>query len=142
MKTRADILGGILQCTQMGQLGIRSVLDQNIRPALKKALVSQLREYDGIEKETLKLMQQRKIQPKNLPPVLPAGYRAITQARLLMGDKNSKIAAMMVNGNSRGMVTTLKNIHNFSQSDRKVLQLSQKLYETQMENIEQMKSFL
>lgn len=142
MKTRAQVLDGILQTTQMGQLGIRSVLDQNIRPALKKALVSQLKEFDGIEKQALALMKDRNLRPKNLPPMLPASYRAITQARLLTGDKNTKIAAMMVTGNNKGMVKTLKNIHDFPQSDNRVLELSQKLYDTQVANMEQMKSFL
>ena len=49
MKTSQDILSSILKTTQMGQIGIRSVLDAPMSPGIQKALHSQLKEYDAIE---------------------------------------------------------------------------------------------
>ena len=43
MKNSREILTSVLKTTQMGQIGIRSVLDTSMRPGLRKALESQLR---------------------------------------------------------------------------------------------------
>lgn len=59
MKNSKDILSSVLKTTQMGQVGIRSVLDTSMRPGLRKALESQLREYDSIETEAHSIATQR-----------------------------------------------------------------------------------
>ena len=51
MKNSQQILSSVLKTAQMGQVGIRSVLDTRMRPGLRKALEQQLREYDQIETE-------------------------------------------------------------------------------------------
>ena len=48
MKTSQELLSSILKTTQMGQTGIRSVLDTTLEPELRRALTQQLKEYDGI----------------------------------------------------------------------------------------------
>lgn len=59
MKNSREILTSVLKTTQMGQIGIRSVLDTSMRPGLRKALESQLREYDSIETEAHSIATQR-----------------------------------------------------------------------------------
>ena len=59
MKTSQQILSSVLKTTQMGQIGIRSVLDTRMRPGLKDALTSQLKEYDALESEAHTLATQR-----------------------------------------------------------------------------------
>ena len=49
MKNSKEILSSVVKTAQMGQTGIRSVLDTSMRPSLRKALESQLREYESIE---------------------------------------------------------------------------------------------
>ena len=59
MKNSREILTSVLKTTQMGQIGIRSVLDTSMRPGLRKTLESQLREYDSIETEAHSIATQR-----------------------------------------------------------------------------------
>ena len=59
MKDSKELLTSILKSTQMGQVGIRSVLEYTMRPALRKALEDQLQEYDAIETEAFQLASQR-----------------------------------------------------------------------------------
>ena len=59
MKNSRDMLEGILKTVQMGQVGIRSVLDTSMRPGLRKALENQLRELDTIESEAHVIASQR-----------------------------------------------------------------------------------
>ena len=59
MKNSQDILSSILKSTQMGQIGIRVVLDRTMRRGLRKALESQLQDYEGIESEAHVIARQR-----------------------------------------------------------------------------------
>jgi hypothetical protein len=65
-----------------------------------------------------------------------------TRAKLRFGNANSKAAAMMIQGNTRGMIKSLKNMHQFSNKDESVSNLSQKLLDCETANIRQMQGFL
>ncbi|MBO4938255.1 MAG: hypothetical protein J6C98_04545 [Oscillospiraceae bacterium] len=142
MKTNKEILSSILKTTQMGQIGIRSVLDTSMRPGLRKALESQLQEYDMIESEAHAIASQRGWDVPELDPSVRFMSEMMTRAKLAYGNADSKIADMMIQGNTRGMVKGLKNIHQWAQQDGQVSTLSQKLLDCETANIRQMQSFL
>lgn len=142
MKNSTQMLSSLLKTTQMGQVGIRSVLDTNMRPALRKALESQLREYDAIESEAHAIASQRGWEMKELQPATRFLADMMTRSRLRFGNTDSKIAGMMIQGNTRGMITGLKNVHQFNQPDEQVNILAQKLLDCENANIRQMQSFL
>ncbi len=136
------MLSSLLKTTQMGQVGIRSVLDTTMRPGLRKALESQLREYDCIETEAHSIASQRGWELPELEPGVRFMADMMTRMRLAYGNTDSKIAGMMIQGNTRGMITGLKNAHQFSQQDEPVSTLSQRLLDCETANIRQMQSFL
>ena len=70
MKTSKELLDNLLKTTQMGQTGIRSVIDAPMRPALRQALESQLREYDAIEQEAQDIMRRRNWPASQADPVV------------------------------------------------------------------------
>jgi hypothetical protein len=49
---------------------------------------------------------------------------------------------MMIQGNTRGMIVVLKDLHQTREPDKQVEKLSQKLLETENSNITQMQGFL
>ena len=55
---------------------------------------------------------------------------------------NGKTAAMMIQGNTRGMIKGYKNLHQFNHSDERVSILSQKLLDCEHANIQQMQGYL
>ena len=142
MKTNKEILSSILKTTQMGQVGIRSILDTSMRPGLRKALESQLQEYASIENEAHAIASQRGWELPELDPGARFMSEMMTRAKLAHGNADSKIAGMMIQGNTRGMITGLKNIHQFNGQDGQVSTLSQKLLDCEPANIRQMQSFL
>lgn len=142
MKNSRDILNSIIQTTQMGQAGIKSVLDRPMNPALYQALVSQMQEYAQIQANAQRLLEDRKLPAaKKSAPNIP-GSKLYTRAKLATGNANSKIAGMMIQGNTRGMILGLRNMHQYSQSDPDVCTLSQRLLDTETANIRQMKPYL
>ena len=142
MKNNQEMLSSILKTTQMGQVGIRSILDTSMRPSLRKALESQLQEYDSIESQAHALANQRGWKL----PELNQGVRLMSdmasRMKLSYGHADSKIADMMIIGNTRGMVKGLKNLHRWKEHDSQIETLSQKLIETEVANIRQMQPFL
>ena len=142
MKNSKDILSSVLKTTQMGQIGIRSVLDTSMRPALRKALESQLHEYDSIETEAHSIAAQRGWELKELDPGVRMMADMMTRVKLNGRNTDSKIAGMMIQGNTKGMIKGLKNIHQFAQADEQISILSQKLLDCETANIRQMQGFL
>lgn len=142
MKTSKEILSSVLKTTQMGQVGIRSVLDASMRPGLRKALESQLQEYDSIETEAHAIAFQRGWEVKELDPGVRFLSDMMTRMKLNRRNTDSKIADMMIQGNTKGMIKGLKNIHQFPDQDDQVSTLSQKLLDCETANIRQMQTFL
>lgn len=142
MKNSQQILSSVLKTAQMGQVGIRSVLDTRMRPGLRKALEQQLREYDQIETEAHALASQRGWDLKDLDPALRMMSNMVTRMKLSAGGSESKIADMMIQGSTKGMIKGLRNMHQFPREDSRITALSQKLLDTETANIRQMQAFL
>lgn len=142
MKNGKEILSSVLKTTQMGQVGIRSVLDTSMRPGLRKALHSQLHEYDSIETEAHSIATARGWELPELDPAVRFLADKMTRIKLNGKNTDSKIAGMMIEGNTKGMIKGLKNIHQFDQQDDQIRILSQKLLDCETANIRQMQGFL
>lgn len=142
MKDNKEVLSSVLKTTQMGQLGIRSVLDSDMKAELRKAVESQLREYDAIESEAHSIARKKNWELPELNPSIRFMTDRMTRMQLAFGDVNSKIAAMMIRGNTSGVIKGLKNLHQLEKPDDAVYALSQKLLDTESSNVHQMKAFL
>lgn len=142
MKNSYDVLSSILKTTQMGQVGIRAVMDDAAGHDLKQALHSQLKEYADIEKEAYALAASRGIELAELDPMAKYMAGFISRTQLHLGKADSKIAAMMINGNTRGMIKGYKNLHNYHAPDAQISALGQKLLDTERANIRQMQGYL
>lgn len=142
MKNSQDLLSSLLKTTQMGQVGIRSVLETTMEPDLRRALESQLREYDGIESEAHAIAGRRGWELAELDPAVRTMAGMMTRMKLAGKQADSKIADMMIQGNTRGLVKGLKNQHRFQGNDQPVEILTQKLLDCEKANIRQMEDFL
>ena len=142
MKGSKDLLSSILKTTQMGQIGIRSVLNNPINASMRQALKLQLKEYDSIEQEAHALASNRGWSLEELDPAIKCMTNIMTWANLSMGNSNSKAAAMMIKGNMRGVIKGYKNLNQFNHSDERVSALMQKLIDCEEANIRQMQGYL
>ena len=142
MKGSKDVLSSIVKTTQMGQIGIRSVLNAPLSANMKDALKIQLQEYDSIEREALALANSRGWSVKELDPAIKQMTNMMTKMRLSFGNATSKAAAMMIQGNTRGIIKGYKNQNQYPVSDQRVLILSQKLLDCEKAACQQMQGFL
>lgn len=142
MKDSKDILSSLLKTTQMGQVGIRSVEKAANGTQLKKALKSQLDEYNTIEQEAYALAAQRGWTLSELNPMARTMADMASRSKLMYNKNDSKIAEMMVQGNTRGVIKSLKNLHRYHQNDGQVTAMAQRLLDCENNNIKQMEGFL
>ncbi len=142
MKGSKDILSSVLKTTQMGQIGIRSILKTPLRATLRDELKSQLKEYDSIESEAHGIALSRGWELKELDPAIKGMTNMMTRTQLSFGNADSKAAKMMIQGNTRGIIKGYKNLNQFPASDQRVANLAQKLIDIEETNNRQLQGFL
>lgn len=132
----------MLKTTQMGQIGIRSVLDTNLSSDFRSALDSQLKEYDRIETEAHNIAGAKGWKVAELDPGIRTMTDMMTRMRLSGRNNQSRIAGMMIQGNSRGIIKVGKNLNHMQSKDPEITALAGKLLKTENENILQMQKYL
>lgn len=142
MKNSKKELNTILKTVQMGQVGIRSVIDSKISDDLRKALESQLKEYDAIEHEAIKLSTQNGWWLNDLPNYTRTMSEITAKMKSIRKNPDTAVADMMITGNTKGVINSLKYRHPYIGEDPAVASLAQKLLDTERSNIRQMESFL
>ena len=142
MRSNKDILGSILKTAQMGQTGIRSVMKQNPGPRLENTLREQLSEYNAIEQEAYDIAEARGWKLKELSSASKIISDMMSRGILMYDHNDSRMAAMMIQGNTRGMIKGIKNAHRHHATDPKIETLAAKLISCENANIQQMKDYL
>ena len=136
------VLNDIIKTSQMGINGINVVMDKTRQPALRQALKVQRREYSDIEQQAKLLAQQKGYRIDQIKPITRRMGAMMSKTQLMVGDPDSKIAGMMIQGNTRGMILSLKNMRRCNKPDSQVAELAQKLLETEKNNIDSMEGFV
>lgn len=142
MKKNQQFLSSLLKTIQIGQVEIRSVLDTNMRSTLRNTLESQLQEYNSIETEAYTIAVQRGWELPELDPGRRFLKDRVTRMKLSGRKTDSRIADILIQGNTKGMIQGLKNLHAFDGKDHQIRILSQKLLDCETAHIRQMQSFL
>lgn len=142
MKTNKELLTSLLHTVQMGQSGIRVVRDSAIRAGLRQELDRQLTEYDNIEKDALRLAAARGWKLSNINPIILQMSSIMSHMRLMGGEVDSKIAGMLIQGNTRGMILGQKNLNHCTQIDDQIAELAHTLLNKENLNIQNTQVFL
>lgn len=142
MMNSQRVLNDIIKTSQMGINGINVVMNRTKQPALRQALKCQRREYSDIEQQAKLLAQQKGYKIDQLKPINRKMGALMSRGQLLTGETDSKIAGMMIQGNTRGMILSLKNMRRCDKPDQQVAVLAQKLLDTEKNNIVSMQGFV
>ena len=142
MKQNQEVLSTLLKTIQIGQTDIRSVLDTTMRSSLRNTLKDQLQEYDSIETEAYTLALQRGWDLVELDPGRRFLRDRMNRMKLNSRNTDSRIADILIQGYTKGMIRGLKNLHQFEGLDHQIKILSQKLLDCETAHIRQMQGFL
>ena len=110
MNHDTQMLQGICKSTEMGQSGIRSVMKSAKDPAMQRALASQLREYDAIHNQADRLLRDRGESAQRIPGMALTFSRMSAGMKMAMDSSSSAIAGMMIQGNTKGVVKSMREI--------------------------------
>ena len=136
------MLTSVLHTVQLGQSGIRCVMDKAVSPDLKREMKQQLQTYDAMEKEALKLGARKGYQLQDLNPNIIRMSAVMARMRLFGGQRDSKIAGMLIQGNTRGVILGSKNLHHGPGVDPQIRELTQRLVAQEKCSIENTQQFL
>lgn len=142
MKQNQQFLSGLLKTIQMGQVEIRSVLDTSLGSNLRSTLERQLQEYDSIETEAYTIALQRGWELPELDPGRRFLKDRFTRMKLNGRNTDSRIADILIQGNTKGMIQGLRSLHQIEAGDQQIRILTQKLLDCETAHIQQMQSFL
>ena len=142
MNESKQILSAMLKTIQMGQVDIRSVLDTSLGSSLRSTLQTQLREYDSMEAEAYTIALQRGWELPELDPGKRFLRDRFTRMKLTGPDTDSRIADLLILGNTKGMIQGLRQLHQSENRDQQIRILSQKLLDCETAHIRQMQNFL
>ena len=135
--TGAELLNDIYRTTEMGRDGIETVLPHSGEGPFRAAL-----EYRAIHGTAAEMLRARGQEPKGLSPVVRFSAGMAGAFRSMAGPSTSKIAEMMIQGNTMGLTKGLRNLHSYHGKDVQVRELAHKLLATEEANIVQMKPYL
>ena len=137
------MLNAIRQTTEMGCYGIKSVLNETANREFRGALRAQYDEYAQIYEEADRLIRERGGRIKDLNPMAKYGSAMTSKMRVRASiDPTAKIAELMLQGNTRGMIKSMHNIRTMGTLEPRVASLSRRLLQTEQNNINQMKHYL
>lgn len=143
MGNDVNMLNAIRKATEMGCIGIDAVMDETEDRAVRGALRAQYKEYEEIYEEAGELLQRHGGKVGTIHPLARYGNTMASRLRVrASADPTAKIAEMMVQGNTRGMLKSMHNIRTMGMLEPRVSTLSRRLLQTEQANIDQMKQFL
>lgn len=143
MENDIPMLNSIRRSTQMGCYGIKNVMNETVNRDFRNVLRSQLNEYEQIYTEADRLLRERGGRAHDLNPMAKYGSALTAKVRVRTSlDPTAKIAEMMLQGNTRGMIKSMHNIRTMGVLDPKVSSLSKRLLQTEQANFNQMKAYL
>lgn len=142
MQQDCEMLNEIRKSTKMGQVGIHAVMKGGLTEDFHNVLKSQLEEYDAIYQEADTLLREHGGTPKNLSALAKWGSTMATSMKMKSDGSRSKVAEMMIQGNTKGMIKSIQSIRSMGILDPKVSALSNRLLQTEQANIDQMKAYL
>ena len=142
MLNNTDLLNHIRQTTEMGRDGIDMVMEYAEYKPFRDALQDQKAEYSRLYRAADTMLRLRGGEPQELSAIAKLSSELSSSMKTMRDHSTSKIAEMMIQGNTRGMTKSLQCLDQYSGDDKEVKALAEKLLRTEEANIEQMKPFL
>ena len=142
MLSNTDLLNHIRQTTEMGRDGIDMVMEYAEYKPFRDALQDQKAEYSRLYRAADTMLRIRGGEPQELSAIAKLSSELSSSMKTMRDHSTSKIAEMMIQGNTRGMTKSLQCLDQYSGEDKEVKALAEQLLRTEEANIEQMKPFL
>ena len=137
-----ELLQYVHKTAQMGIKGLQDVEGQIREEPLREAVGRQVAEYRKISREAGELLRSYGEEPDDVGMMARISSEVMSAAKTFPTASSSKIAEMVIQGNTMGITKGTKHLNDYAGDDRQVRALAQRLISTEQDNVEQMKRFL
>ncbi len=141
MLPEMELLQYIYKTADMGCEGIHAV-EKHAEEKLLAELQREDREYEEIRSEADTLIRRGGDEPSGAGMMAKVSSEVMTAGQMALDDSRSRIAEMMIQGTTMGIVKTIRHLRDYEGNDEPTQSLGQKLLKTQEYNVEQMKKYL
>ena len=142
MNGDAELLNFVYQNSQMGVLTIKELIQTNKDPGFSKVLKSQFSEYESIHNAANELLAQKEKSEKGISTLEKIKTYLMINMQTLTDKSVSHIAEMMMVGSVMGIIQALRNLRKYSDADRNILDLMDRLLQFEEKNISELKQFI
>lgn len=142
MNKNERLLVSMLNTARKTQISIRSILKTAIRTDLRRILHQQLRELEGVVSLAHSIAASRGWELKEISIVSIIAAKLMATLCVLNGKNEARIAAMMIQRSTQGMICGLHGLNRSIQTDPQISTLSQQLVDCTTANIRQLQGFL
>lgn len=137
-----ECLNKIYQGAQMGCESISCLTEKVTDANLLNDLHEQHDQYAKISCQASQALSQRKAVPKEKGPLAQANLWSGIQLNTLMDKSADRIAEIMINGNTMGLIETTRTMKQYADVQPEIQALGQALIQTEETGIQKMKQFL
>jgi len=142
MKGNVELLNYIFQNSQMGLDTISQLLKIVKDEEFKKNLQFQVAEYGNINSAAIEKLHQNGCEAKELGKLTKISTYMLINMKTLTDKTTSHIAEMLISGSTMGIIEATKNIKEYNNAEKSILDLVDRLLKFEQNNVEQLKKFL
>ncbi len=136
-----ELLQYIYKTADMGCEGIDAV-EKHAEKKLLQELLRERSQYENIRTDAENMIRQGGEEPSGSGVMAKMSADVMTAGQLMMDDSRSKIAEMMIQGTTMGIVKTIRHLKDYEGDDEEARGLGERLLRVQEENVEKMKAYL
>jgi len=136
-----ELLQYIYKTADMGCEGIDAV-EKHAEERMLRELKREREEYQHIRAEADTLIRRHGDEPGGNSMMAKLSTEMMSATQMAMDDSRSKIAEMMIQGTTMGIVKTIRHLKDFRDGEGDARKLGERLLKTQENNVEKMKEYL
>ncbi|HOV26689.1 MAG TPA: hypothetical protein PK566_10075 [Pseudobacteroides sp.] len=142
MDGNVELLNYIHQNAEMGEDTIKQLLGIARNDEFKDMLRSQLDEYKLINDMANDKLKELGKSPKDLGAITKARTYMAINLKTMTNKSPSNISQMMIQGSTMGIIDITKKMKEYSDADKEVMDLAQRLLTFEQRNVDECKKYL
>lgn len=142
MAENTELLDYIYQNAQMGTESISHLIKIAEDVDFRRTLEDQLCEYQKVLDEAEEMIQRRGQSAEGVGPMTKISSYIMVELKTFTDKSPSKMAKMMLQGSTMGVLEITKRIKEYQGANKEVLNLAQDLLKTEQHNVDELKKYL
>lgn len=142
MNGNTELLNFVYQNAQMGVVTLKQLMELAHGEDFRSHMEAQLREYETMEAEAVKLLEEHGCDEKGLSAFEKIRTYLMIDLQTLTDKSASHVAEMMLIGSTMGVINALRNLRKYEGAEKRIRDLMDRLLKFEERNMEQLKKFV